>query len=74
MSAARTTEGVRTADRQGEGASLRVQLWTNCSAATMAVNAEQSYGLVEDAALVVEGDTLAWVGPRAALPAEWRER
>nr|WP_255440127.1 imidazolonepropionase [Caenimonas sedimenti] len=29
------------------------------------------YGLVEDAALVVEDGRIAWLGPRAALPAEW---
>lgn len=49
---------------------MSVQVWTHCRAATMVPDAEQAYGLVEDAALVVEGDTLAWVGPRAALPAE----
>ena len=74
MNAARPPEGVRTAACQGADTPSRVQLWTNCSAATMAANGEQPYGLVEDAALVVEGDTLAWVGPRVALPAEWLER
>jgi imidazolonepropionase len=28
----------------------------------------EPYGLVDDAALVVEGEALAWVGPHAALP------
>lgn len=49
---------------------MSLKLWTNCRAATMAPNTEQAYGLVEDAALVVEGETLTWVGPRAALPAD----
>lgn len=49
---------------------MTVQMWTNCRVATMAPDAEQAYGMVEDAALVVEGETLAWVGPCAALPAE----
>ena len=53
---------------------MTVQLWTHCSAATMAPHAEQPYGLVENAALVVEGDRLAWVGPHDALPSEWLER
>jgi imidazolonepropionase len=36
----------------------------------MAPSAEHAYGLIADAALVVEGDTLAWVGPRAEIPAD----
>jgi len=49
---------------------MSLQLWTHCSAATMAAHAAQAYGLVDDAALVVDGETLAWVGPRAELPAD----
>jgi imidazolonepropionase len=30
--------------------------------------------LIENAALVVDGETLVWVGPHAALPTEWLER
>jgi imidazolonepropionase len=51
-----------------------LQLWTNCSAATMAADAAQPYGLIDDAALVVQGDTLTWVGPRSELPAELNAR
>jgi imidazolonepropionase len=36
----------------------------------MAAQSAQPYGLIEDAALVVDGETLAWVGPRAELPAD----
>jgi imidazolonepropionase len=53
---------------------MSVQLWTHCSVATMTPAAEQPYGLIENAVLVVDGDTLAWVGPRAALPTGWLER
>nr|WP_315490361.1 imidazolonepropionase [uncultured Rhodoferax sp.] len=53
---------------------MSVEVWMHCDAATMAPGAQQPYGLVENAALVVEGDTLAWVGPHAALPSQWMER
>ena len=49
---------------------MSIQLWAHCRIATMAPHTKQAYGLVDDAALVVDGETLAWVGPRAALPAE----
>ena len=42
---------------------MTVQLWTHCRAATMQAGAAAAYGLVEDAAIVVEGERLAWVGP-----------
>ena len=37
--------------------------------ATLA-NSAQGYGLVENAAIVVDGDRIAWVGPKADLPPE----
>ncbi|CAN7481870.1 imidazolonepropionase [Polaromonas sp. LjRoot131] len=49
---------------------MSLQLWTHCNIATLQAGAAQPYGLMEDAALVVEGETIAWVGPRAELPAE----
>jgi imidazolonepropionase len=51
----------------GDGA---MKLWTNATVATMHPAAAQAYGLVTDAALVVDGAQLHWVGPRGALPPE----
>ena len=53
---------------------MSLQLWTNCRAATLQPGAAGPYGLVDDAALVVEGERLAWVGPRQDLPADMRAR
>jgi imidazolonepropionase len=50
--------------------SRTVQLWTNCRLATMRADAAEPYGLIEDGALLVEGETIAWVGLRAELPAQ----
>ena len=52
---------------------MSLALWTNCQAATMDA-AGAPYGLIEEAALVVEGDRLVWVGPRADLPDDLLER
>ena len=53
---------------------MSLQLWTHCRAATMVPDAPQAYGLVADAAVVVDGETLAWVGPRVELPVEMLRR
>ncbi len=47
-------------------------LWRNARLATLA--GEQPWGLVEDGALVVQADKLAWVGPLAELPRDLRAR
>jgi imidazolonepropionase len=43
------------------------QLWTNLRAATMD---RPGYGLIEDAALVVDGELIEWIGPRRELSGE----
>ncbi len=53
---------------------MTVQLWTHCRAATMQVSADRPCGLIEDAAIATEGDWLAWIGPRAGLPASLQAR
>jgi len=47
---------------------VSLQLWTHARIATMAADAPQAYGLIEDGALAVEDGRIAWVGPRAELP------
>lgn len=53
---------------------MSLSLWTGCDVATLQEDAAQAYGLVEDAALVVDGASIAWVGPRSALPAALAQR
>ena len=48
------------------------RLWHNARIATLADDA--GWGLLEDGALVVEGEQLAWVGPTKALPPALRAR
>lgn len=43
---------------------------TNLRAATLQPGTDP-YGLIEDAALVLTGDKIAWVGPLAALPGDY---
>jgi imidazolonepropionase len=50
---------------------VSAQLWTNARIATLAGDASQPYGLIEDGALAVEDGRIAWVGPRATLPARF---
>lgn len=52
---------------------MTLSLWTHCRAATLQPGGEP-YGLIEDAALVVDDATIAWVGPKAALPSELERR
>ncbi|HEY3047255.1 MAG TPA: imidazolonepropionase [Polaromonas sp.] len=53
---------------------MSLKLWTNCRAATLQRGATQPYGLIEDAALVADGEVLLWVGPRSDLPQELAAR
>ena len=47
---------------------MTLSLWTHCQAATMQPQAAQPYGLIADAALVLDGPVLRWIGPRSELP------
>ena len=53
---------------------MSLSLWTYCAVATMQPGAAHAYGLIDDAALVVDGSMLRWVGPRRDLPADLLNR
>ena len=48
---------------------MGLKLWNRCRVATMQADAPQPYGLVEDAALVVDAAKVHWVGAERDLPA-----
>ncbi len=48
------------------------QLLTDLRAATMAENGVP-YGLIEDAAIAVEAGKILWIGPRADVPAQFKD-
>lgn len=51
---------------------MSFEIWENARLATMLEGQEANYGLIEDGALVVEGEHLAWVGIRSEMPAQYR--
>ena len=51
---------------------MSYEIWENARLATMQEGQDANYGLIEDGVLVVEGQQLAWVGPRAEMPMQYR--
>jgi imidazolonepropionase len=49
---------------------MSAELWMECRVASMQPGHPQPYGLIEDAALVVQDGRVRWLGPRAHLPAD----
>ena len=49
---------------------MAVSVLTNCTAACLTTG-ETPYDLIDDAAIVLDGKLIAWVGPAAKLPAEY---
>ena len=52
------------------GKSMTTTIFINCRIATLQ-HGVVPYGLIEDAAMVLRGDLISWVGPRADLPAKF---
>ena len=51
---------------------MSFEIWENARLATMQEGQDANYGLIEDGALVVEGERLEWVGMRSEMPAQYR--
>jgi imidazolonepropionase len=51
---------------------MSFEIWENARLATMQEGQDANYGLIEDGALVVEGERLAWAGMRSEMPAQYR--
>jgi imidazolonepropionase len=51
----------------------KITLWTDCVLATMQVNG-LPYGLINNGAMVLDADTIVWVGERSELPQIWRNQ
>jgi imidazolonepropionase len=51
---------------------MSFEIWENARLATMQEGQDANYGLIEDGALIVEGERLAWVGMRSEMPAQYR--
>ena len=48
----------------------QTSVWLNCKLATLQAGMATPYGLIDDAALVVNGGMLRWVGARSELPSD----
>ena len=51
---------------------MSYEIWENARLATMQEGQDANYGLIDDGVLVVEGQQLAWVGPRSDMPMQYR--
>ena len=51
---------------------MSFEIWENARLATLQEGQDANYGLIEDGALVVKGERLAWVGMRSEMPDQYR--
>jgi imidazolonepropionase len=51
---------------------MSFEIWENARLATLQAGQDANYGLIDDGALVIEDEYLAWVGPRTDMPAQYR--
>lgn len=46
---------------------MSFEIWENARLATLQAGQDANYGLIDDGALVIEGEYLAWVGDRKSV-------
>ncbi|MBC7601796.1 MAG: imidazolonepropionase [Ramlibacter sp.] len=49
---------------------MTLKLWSNCRIATMSADVIAPYGLIDDGAIVVDGEHIGWAGPQGDLPTD----
>jgi imidazolonepropionase len=53
------------------GTAMSLSIWKNCTVASLQADAADGYGLIPEAALVIEGERIVWLGRLADLPSSF---